>query len=87
MSGALFGADAYPAQAVMAHEEGRVLAVAIVGETGAIKACSIVSTIHSFSLDQATCDVLRKGHISPGRDRNGKAVTAHIVVPVRWVLP
>lgn len=84
---AMFNSRDYPPDAIRAHEQGRVIAIGTVGETGAVTTCAVASTSHSLSLDKATCDVLRKKHFSPGRDKDGKPIMAHVVVPVRWALP
>ena len=82
-----FGPDAYPSQAVRARQEGQAIAVLLVDQQGATRACAIAATSGARSLDHATCTVLQRARFSPGLDKDGKPTTAHLVVPVRWELP
>lgn len=83
-----FGPSAYPPDAVSAHIQGRVVAVASIGVTGRVEKCTIVAASKSPSLDAATCTVLRtQGRFSPALDLAGHPVASHLIVPVRWVLP
>lgn len=83
-----FGPSAYPAEAIRAHQQGRAITVAAVDARGAVKGCTIVATSGSAALDRATCEILQvHAHFLPGLDKTGTPVAAHVVVPVRWVLP
>jgi len=83
-----FGPDAYPAAALRAGQQGRTIAVAVIDKKGTVKTCIVAATSGSPTLDRATCDVLtQRGRFSPGLDKDGNAVSAHVVVPVKWVLP
>jgi TonB family protein len=83
-----FGPSAYPQDAVSARQQGRVVSVLSIGPTGKVEKCTIVATSKSPSLDAATCEILRgQGHFSPAIDLAGQPVAAHLIVPVRWVLP
>ena len=84
---ALFSADQYPPEAIRAGEQGRTVAVALVDASGAAKTCTVVESSGSHALDTATCKVLTRARFTPGKDKDGKPVPAHLVVPVRWVLP
>ena len=85
--GALFGADSYPAEALQAGEQGRAIAIAVIDPKGAVATCTIAATSGSLILDGATCRALKRGRFSPGLDKDGKPITAHLIVPVRWSLP
>jgi TonB family protein len=86
--GAFFGADAYPAAAIRARQQGRVVARLRVDETGKVIACSIDVSSDSEALDQTTCAIARgKFHYKPATDDRGHAVAATVTLPVRWSLP
>lgn len=86
--GRFFDPHAYPAAAISAREQGRVVAVASIAVTGRVEKCTIVATSKSPSLDAATCTILRtQGRFSPALDLAGHPVASHLIVPVRWVLP
>ncbi|MDB5704828.1 MAG: energy transducer TonB [Sphingomonas bacterium] len=83
-----FGSDAYPDEAVRAHEEGRTVARLQLDATGAPTSCSIVVSSGADSLDSTTCSILMKhAMLTPARDGNGVAIPGNHDVPVRWVLP
>ncbi len=83
-----FGPSAYPPDAISAGQQGRVVAVASINQSGKVEHCTIVASSKSPSLDGATCEILRKqGKFSPALDLAGHPVTSHLIVPVRWVLP
>jgi len=84
----LFSADDYPATAQRNGEEGTVQARLDVNSQGRVERCSIIRSSGSASLDQVTCDVLRKrARFAPARDADGKAVPDSVVTPpVTWRL-
>jgi protein TonB len=85
---ALFSADDYPVEAQQNGEEGTVQARLDVDSKGRVAGCLIVRTSGHKSLDQVTCDVLRKrARFVPARDASGHAVTDSVVTPlVVWRL-
>ncbi len=86
--GEWLGADNYPASAIRAGEQGRVVAIVSIDATGHPTACRIDISIGSPALEKGTCDVvLAKGQFEPARDARGRAVASAMTMPVRWVLP
>lgn len=85
---AVFSADDYPAKAQRNGEEGTVQARLAVDTRGRVTRCSIIRSSGHASLDQVTCDILRKrASFIPARDANGKAVPDSVVTPpVVWRL-
>lgn len=70
-----FGPDVYPHEAIEAHQQGLVIAVAAVDARGAVKGCAIVATSGSAALDRATCETLNiHAHFLPGLDKTGTPV-------------
>lgn len=81
-------ADHYPAAALAAGEEGRVLMLLDVDAAGRVTDCEVIEGSLSASLDAASCALMRaKGEFVPALDNMGKPTTG--VVPVRfsWSLP
>jgi TonB family protein len=86
--GAAFSADLYPADAIRAGEQGRVMARLMIDATGKPYNCIIGTSSGSRSLDRTTCTTaLAKLRFYPARDRRGAAITSSYALPVRWVLP
>jgi TonB family protein len=86
--GRFFGPSEYPLDAIRAQLQGRVIVIGKVATDGHVEACIVVQTSGSQSLDGATCRIMRnKVHFTPARDKDGKALSSHYVLPVRWVLP
>jgi len=85
--GEWFGPDAYPAEALKAEEQGRVIALLSVDPTGKVLSCSIELGA-SPSLNRATCDIaLARAVFQPAKDARGKPVSGTYRLPVRWILP
>ena len=86
--GSWFTSDAYPTDAIRAGAQGRVLARLAIDPAGSPKACTILASSRSASLDATTCSILMKrATFKPARDRNGVPTVGDYTVPVRWVLP
>ena len=86
--GRFFGPSEYPRDAIVAGAQGRTVAIGKVGVDGRVEACIVAVTSGNRSLDEATCRIMRNSvRFSPARDKDGKPVASHYVLPVRWVLP
>jgi TonB family protein len=82
-----FSPGDYPMSATSIGARGRVVAIGTVAIDGHVEACIVVETSGNKSLDEATCRIMRdKVRFTPARDKDGKAVPSHYVLPVRWVL-
>jgi protein TonB len=84
----VFSADDYPAEAQRNNEEGTVQAELAVDAKGRVRDCTIIRSSGHRSLDDATCNILkRRARFRPARDVNGKAVPDSVVTPpVVWRL-
>ena len=84
----LFSTDDYPATALQNGEEGTVQARLQVDPQGRVSGCSIIRSSGHASLDDATCNILRKrARFTPARDAHGNAVADSVVTPaVVWRL-
>ena len=77
----------YPAAALRAGEQGRVVFQLNVDAAGAVTDCSIVESSGSAVLDAATCDGMRaNARFTPARDVRGRAMADILVQAVRWTL-
>jgi protein TonB len=86
--GQYFGADNYPAAALRAEAQGRVVAKLTIGTNGSVTDCVVTSSSGNADLDSTTCSVAkRRVKFSPALDDNGNAMTSTYTLPVRWVLP
>jgi len=85
---AYFGADDYPADALLSGTQGIVGFLMDVDATGRVSACRITKSSGSPVLDGATCRIARDRVLfDPARDRRGRPVPDHVATRVRWVLP
>jgi protein TonB len=84
----LFSADDYPAEAQVRGEEGTVRAKLDIDTRGRVSKCSIIQSSGHASLDEATCQILRRrARFTPARDVDGKAVPDSVTTPpVVWRL-
>lgn len=84
----LFSADDYPASAQSAGAEGTVRASLSIGPDGRVTGCSITQSSGNNSLDQATCNVLRRrAKFTPARDSNGNPTSDTVNTPsIVWRL-
>lgn len=83
-----FTDDDYPADALSKGEHGTTLALYLVGASGTISDCRIISSSGSASLDQATCSALSKrARYVPATGLNGRTMAVHQVHRAVWRLP
>ena len=86
--GAFFGPDAYPAAAIRAEAQGRVVARLSVGTDGRVTDCSVTTSSGNGDLDSATCRIAKaRVRFTPAKDAAGGAIASTYSLPVRWVLP
>lgn len=86
--GQWFGADAYPAAAMRAGAQGRVVAKVDVDGSGRVTNCTVTVSSGSADLDAATCQIAgRRMTFTPARDAAGHAVAGEYRLPVAWRLP
>lgn len=86
--GQWFGADAYPPDAMRAHEQGRVGVRVNVDETGKPINCAVASSSGSFALDSGTCTIaMANMTFTPATDAEGKPVAGVYPFAVRWQIP
>lgn len=84
----LVSVDDYPPEAIERDEQGAVQTLLQVGIDGRVKACDVIVSSNSQSLDAKTCQImLERARFSPPRDENGKATEGEFtMLPIRWVL-
>jgi periplasmic protein TonB len=84
----LFSPDDYPASAQAAGAEGTVRAELTIGPDGRVVSCDITQSSGNSSLDQATCNILRRrAKFTPARDSNGNPTSdTYPTPPIRWQL-
>ena len=84
----LFTADDYPAAAQASGAEGTSQAEITIGPTGSVVGCNIIRSAGNSSLDQATCNILRRrAKFTPARDSNGNPTSDTITTPpITWRL-
>ena len=83
-----FGDDVYPAAAVRAEAQGRVVARLTVGTDGRVSDCSITTSTGNSDLDATTCRIAKaRVRFTPAKDDAGNAMTSTYPLAIRWVLP
>lgn len=83
-----YSPEDYPLEALAREAEGAVRFRLVIGKTGLVESCTILSSSNDEALDAATCAIAReRGRFEPARDRNGRAVFDILATTVRWVLP
>jgi TonB family protein len=84
----LFSSDDYPDEALQHGDQGKVQARLSINTHGRVTHCSIIRSSRHASLDNATCNILkRRAQFAPARDANGKAVPDSVVTPlITWLL-
>ena len=84
----LFTADDYPAAAQASGAEGTSQAEITIGPSGSVVGCNIIRSAGNSSLDQATCNILRRrAKFTPARDSNGNPTSDTITTPpITWRL-
>ena len=86
--GEWFDPDSYPAEAIRAQRQGRVVVALGIDSTGAVATCAIKGSSGTAALDEGTCAIAReRGRFDPATDRKGRPVAGEYVLPVRWQLP
>lgn len=86
--GQYFGPDAYPAAAIRAEAQGRVVARLTVGPDGRVSDCSVTTSSGNADLDSTTCRIAKlRVRYSPAKDASGTAIASTVSLPVRWQLP
>ena len=86
--GQYFGPDAYPAAAIRAEAQGRVVARLTVGPDGRVSDCSVTTSSGNADLDSTTCRIAKlRVRYSPAKDASGAAISSVVSLPVRWQLP
>ena len=86
--GQFFGDDAYPAAAIRAEAQGRVVARLSVGTDGRVTDCSVTSSSGNSDLDSTTCRIAKsRVRFTPAKDDAGQPMASTFNLPVRWVLP
>jgi protein TonB len=86
--GQYFGPDAYPAAALRAEAQGRVVAQLTVGTDGRVSGCSVTASSGNSDLDEATCRISKRSvRFTPAKDQSGNPISSSYTLPVRWQLP
>ena len=86
--GQFFGDDAYPAAAIRAEAQGRVVAKLSVGTDGRVTDCSVTQSSGNSDLDSTTCRIAKsRVRFTPAKDDAGQPMASTFNLPVRWVLP
>lgn len=86
--GSFFGADAYPPEAIRAHEEGRTVVRVEIDARGFPTACTVLSSSNSAILNAATCRIAHtRMQYAAARDGKGRPIASQYTLPVRWALP
>jgi TonB family protein len=80
--------DDYPARAIRAGAQGRVLVKILIGRDGAVRECDIERSSGSIDLDWASCRlVLQRFQYDPARNAEGWAQEETMTRTIGWVLP
>jgi protein TonB len=84
----LFTTDDYPAAAQSAGAEGTAQAMITIGPDGRVVACNITRSTGNSSLDQATCNIIRRrAKFIPAHDSNGNPISDTLPTPpITWRL-
>jgi len=69
----------YPSQSVRLHESGAVTVTYVVGETGSVNSCTVVSTSGIPRLDEAACSMVRRRWKYTPAMQAGKPVTIQYI--------
>lgn len=84
----IVGPDDYPAAAIAAGQQGRVVVRISISDTGKSTGCETVSSSGSAILDQTTCAlVMERAWFEPARDEHGYAVPSAVNAPITWRIP
>jgi TonB family protein len=82
----LFSYDDYPAEALKKNEQGTVQAELTIGSDGRVRACKVIRSSNSESLDTATCNIMmRRARFKPARDAHGNPTEdTYTTPPITW---
>jgi TonB family protein len=79
--------DDYPAAAIRAEEQGRVLYRITIGADGRVSDCTIAGSSGSAALDGATCRIMRsRARFAAARDSEGRPVPDVRTGEITWRL-
>ncbi|MEQ7873086.1 energy transducer TonB [Sphingomonas sp. ASV193] len=78
----------YPPAAQDAQQQGTTRFSLTVGPDGRVSDCQVTGSSGSSSLDQATCNILRRrARFTPAMNTAGQAVSGSASGAIKWVLP
>lgn len=84
----LFSDDDYPPSALRNEEAGTTTVRLTVGPDGRVSGCDIAGSSGSSTLDQATCNVLkRRARFTPAKDAGGQPTSDTYTQRVTWRIP
>jgi protein TonB len=84
----LFSSEDYPNSALSANEQGTTAVQLTIGTDGRVSGCNITSSSGSSSLDNATCNILRRrARFSPAMDSDGHPTTDTYSQRITWRVP
>ncbi|WP_395000998.1 energy transducer TonB [Sphingomonas sp.] len=84
----LFSSEDYPNSALSANEQGTTAVQLTIGTDGRVSGCNITSSSGSSSLDNATCNILRRrARFSPALDSDGHPTTDTYSQRITWRVP
>jgi protein TonB len=85
---ALFSTDDYPQSAIRNEEQGTTAVKLTIGPDGRVSDCAITASSGSSSLDNATCNILRRrARFTPAKDQAGNPISDSYSQRIRWELP
>lgn len=79
--------DHYPADALRVRAEGRTAFILTIQPDGRPSACRITVSSGNAYLDEATCELFRKGRFDPAVDDKGAKLAGEWASAMRWELP
>ena len=83
----LFRPADYPRKALEHAEHGSVTVQLTVGTMGRVSSCDVTSSSGSRTLDDASCQILRRrAMFTPARDSSGNPTADTVSQEIQWVL-
>jgi protein TonB len=83
-----FSDDDYPPAAQRNEEQGTTAVRLSIGTDGRVTDCSVTASSGSTTLDNATCNILRRrARFTPAKDQAGNPITDSTTTRIRWQLP
>ena len=80
--------DDYPAAALRRGDSGTTRFRLTVGANGRVSDCAIVSSSGSWTLDAATCRLMRsRARFEPAKNSDGRPTSDTVTSAIRWELP